>query len=413
MPAMTTTPTAAGSPSTDVRAELSACVGLLQEGVRAVIRSLYPEAPAPATLGKRLGLDAALAWSVMKVAGERSPFTAGLHVPGRRAFTRFIDGARAAGAQEGALAEATEAHAKFERLRRSVAGSTRELKTILSDLGLDDGPGHDLRCRRDAFRANSHLYGLQTRLGTDCKVLYPGERGVDLLSLRILADVRKLRRDAVCRLQFRASPAPDPSTGGATPGPQALALCAEDRAIGAGLLTEFCSRPLPTVEFRDGNPAVQTVRTEHPDLGAPSAATVTIALRYRDALSEEALRAGEGFTFAARSPMELSKHDVLVPRELLDEANPSFTLFSRASGPLGAYVYDPEDAMPSREGVEVWENALEAIAADCDPVYLGALTRCLEECGWEPERLALARVTMEYPVLNAIGRTVLFSPPGS
>lgn len=391
----------------DVGAEISASVGILQGAIRGVVVSVFGESPSPAALARRLGLDAALAWSIMKVAGERSPFMAGLHVPGKRAFARFVDASRGAGASAGAIEAALAAHERFEGVRRSVAGSARELKTILSDLAVGEESGHDLRCRRDAYRANSHLYGLQTRQGTDCKVIYPGASGLDLLTLRILSDVRKLRRDAVCRVQFRAQP----SSGGEAPA-MPMALCDEDRAIGVGLLTEYCSRPLPEVEQRGTDPVVQSVRTVHEDVGAASPATVTIALCVAGALREEHLRAGYGFTAAARSPIEHLRHDILLPREMLGDLRPEFTLYSRASGAMGSYLYDAEDAMPTIERVDVAESALSVIAADCDPVYLGALQGCLEQLGWEAERLAIVRVASAYPVLNAIGRTVLFGAAG-
>lgn len=385
------------------------------EDVRSALGALFEalsDIRRPTDLQRRLNIDPALAWGVYRVATSASAMLSGRHVPGSGAFRTFVRAVNAAGVDAELVAEVTRAFERFDKIRESNGGLQNGFVTLINDLAEDDEPREALKQRRAAFRANGHIWGLQAGTFTNCKILIPSKQGgIDLVSVQGVTALKKLRRMVSYRVKFvsfslqRTGQAI--SRGAESDGYIPLTLdqdAPSDEYAGTGLLTDFCSRPLPEWSPSESDKS-WTGLVRHRDVGVGGAATVYVGYRQNNYYtSPKRLSDGLDLSTYTRIPGELLVYDALVHSSLAQAIQPRIRLYGRRTGTPDHFVYQDDDQLPMEEEIVTFDRADRATRLPDLPRHAELLRRVCETTGYPVESFRLARAMVKYPVLNAYFR---------
>jgi hypothetical protein len=147
------------------------------------------------------------------------------------------------------IEQASIAFNQFEELISEHAGDRESFASMVSALSSrQDGSSEiDLVQRRAAFKANSHIWGLQARVKMGCFIVRPNTDDpsfIDAIFLRGVVGLRQLRRD---RPFIMSEIALSDSDGTIRRPAEIERLDTVDSQHGINLLRDFCTTPLPTI----------------------------------------------------------------------------------------------------------------------------------------------------------------------
>jgi hypothetical protein len=171
----------------------------LRAALSEVVNGVPGPKAKPAELQRSLGIDFKLSWRVLKVLSAPGPLAAGPHVPGPGALRTFFHAATKAGVNEQLVGAARLAAADFDGLVASHAGDRTVFDSMISALAeSEDARQITMQHRRAAFRAQSHILGLQSHVQLKCVVVQPAQdpNRVDLVRITGLLSLRHLRPNA-------------------------------------------------------------------------------------------------------------------------------------------------------------------------------------------------------------------------
>ncbi len=360
-------------------------------------------------LSKSLGIDMKLSWSLFQIVGATDLLAAGQYVPGLGATRKLLRAAARHGLPPQVIENVSSAVEEFDRLVRVHAGDRPTFDLMISGRasnGLDKiGVTH----RRDAFRANSHIWGVQAKTKLLAHFLQPGtESGMaDGATVRGLIGFRRIRPNVpwviararcidddgvVRRMPVRAPlevPA-DAATGGATAAP---------------FLTEFCTKPLPVCRsFATSDGFAEHELVEGP-VGSTGAITCVMGDVVRNAASycRDEHNYRNDYSAFVREPCEVLINDLFVHEEMFGPLTPEVILY----GDLGGGPEYPAGGrepprLPVEESVDYLGKGPSVVATPDVPRYAKLAGYVFERLGWEGARFDVYRVRMPYPVLPAI-----------
>jgi hypothetical protein len=402
------------------QSEAAAVLKRLQRALADVIAQIpHPRGPIDkaADLERTLKIRKTLAWQVFRMANSPNPLVEGAKLPGQFAMERFFNAAAKAGVSEKKITEVSTAFSEFGRLIKTHAGDRSTFESLVSGLtphgGLDQV---ELTQRRAAFKANSHIWGVQARTQLCCGIIAPSRddpmRG-DGLALRGYVDLKRLRPDA--RVIIARSQASD------NDGKVRHAFTREPldpRGMtehGITLLTDFSSKPPPRFASIPGAGGEVTLEIEGETVGNRSKVTCLTGDVVRGALARfrdqhnlcEIIRA------IVRAPCEVLIHDVVVHEAMYGGMiRPSVQVFSNVGGEPTALPREV-DRLPQREEVVYMGRGAEAFATPDVPHYVEMAAFAFKKVGWNPIDFHVWRCRVEYPVLpsSVVVQFDLPSPP--
>lgn len=364
----------------------------------------------PTDLQRFLNIDPALAWGIFRAATLPSVFEASAHVPGPGAMRTFLRAAESANVSSDLLDSLQSAFDEFNELRTRYGGLRNGFSSLVNDLAESDNTKADLKQRRDAFRANGHIWGLQAGSLLNAKIVMPGEgTEIDRINLQGMRAVRKLRRTCALRVRIASPSTPDRERQSPKTRPHArrvepLTLGDKSPLRGSGVLVDFCSNPPPDATFESPNPSTWStvVQPQDHDLGG----MYTFFVGYRE------------FGYQPSSPdmslMELSTtttvpaerlvYDLLVHRALCDRMRGNVRVYAVRSGSPGAFSYSDQHVLPVRVTTMSLPNAMQVPQEFSLPEYPDLLDRVLKDAGHAAADFRIFRSTVDYPVLHAFLR---------
>ncbi len=380
-----------------VLTEVRSAFGVLLESIPGSIRRA-------AELQRRLGLDSALAWQVHRASTIEDVLAVGHHLPGSVALARVLDAARTVGVPAETVDQAARAYAQFLELVERHAGDRRSFDSMLASLTESGRTQADFKQRRAAFRANSHIWGLQARVVVATTVIYPGEAGViDVVQISGAVDLRPLRNDV--SIQYSGLLRVSHDTSAARREPVADAFRGQD----PGLIEEFCTRPLPELQSRRSPDGRVEITITPRGLGRSGTVTFFRRLLARSVSGPEPEQ-----QFACNNlvtvPTELHLVDLLVPHDWVEKSGARSACFACRHDPKLYVEQRPEDRLTPPAPAKYLGRGLECLRSPDVARYPTLIEHVTDELGWSAERLDAFRVLVPYPALHS---STLLTVPAS
>lgn len=167
--------------------------------VRQAVGQILSSLPEPVSrayhLVGRLRIDRALAWRMWQVAYGPGALPDPAHIPGKVGVSRFLSAAADAGVRAGVIEGARGAFDRFDRLAAEYGSDRASINVLLSALGDRSQKPAAIEVRRELFRAQSQVLGVQARTLYQLNVVVPGEDGFgpDVVLVRGLAGLHRTR----------------------------------------------------------------------------------------------------------------------------------------------------------------------------------------------------------------------------
>ncbi len=363
----------------------------------------------PADLQKSFKLDWTLSWQLFQVAwgsaGGTSPLSAGPNVPSRTSLKKFLDSAQSRGVDEAKVDRVWASYERFERLVEVHAGDRTSFNSMVSAAaGMDtEWATADAQHRRNAYRAMSHVLGMQARAKHICGI-YNGspdgqswDMGVvsGLVGLRMLralpkALVYRMRIvDAASRQRIRRQ-----------------GLGPEATLAGGYLLPDFSTEPLPAMTFKEMDAGWVASELERPAVGNLGACTLRFATGYFGHPIPGAGGSDNSFEgdVVVDKPVELLVSDAMVTPGLMRGGRPTAeVLLGNNHGDAAGL---PGDVVPvlGDHRVEFLGTGPDVLATPDLPDYPELLRATAARLGWDIESHEAWRIRLEFPIYQATVR---------
>lgn len=378
----------------DLRSSLGAVIGHLPRASH--IRK-------PADLQRRLQLDSKLAWQIHRLAFTADSISEGAGLPKTPSMKRFLSAAHSQGVGQDIIDSALASLQRLDELIAVHAGDFATFESMLAGLGKGGSDQVDLQHCRSAFRAQSHLWGVQVRTLLVCSIYHPGRNPmlIDNASIFGSREIRRLRAGAPFRLACRRvrdahmRPTDLHSVGDGAP----------EAILGANLLLEHCTKPCPELDNRLEDECINTYLRETP-LGNVGVQTLYLTDIARDI---EWYTPGYSPNFLINSkaiwtPAEALVLDVLMHRGMFGALSPRATVHASLDrlGEPDPLKFRPEEALPLRVEAKNLGVGLAALPTPHVPRYAEMIESICRQAGWDPDGFELFRCIVEYPVLSTV-----------
>jgi len=384
----------------ECKAVLQALRGALIEALGAV--GVDPSRPQQ--VARKLGLHRNLTWKVSKIVTSTDAFAAVPHVPGTTGVEILLKALKAAGVPEPTLARIRSARQDFERLMHRHAGDRATLELVASSFVPEARRTEALlQARRDAFRGNSAIWGVQARVLLTVNILLPNAEDpsrVDLALINGVIDLRRLKPDLAWSLFRRQVWDADGTTTVATGQPIDPA-CGEDEVP---LLRGFCTPDLPelSIQCRESEllyelPAGPVGRTG--ELTCIYGSVIrSLGSQHADA-DETVCEVGTNL----KTPVELMQSDLLVHESLGWAMNPRAALYSQLEGrPVLGRNRRMSTRLTLESDVHELGRGLDTMATPHVPRYRELLAYTFEQLGWDASEFRGFRLMLSHPPIPAV-----------
>ncbi|MBW7906136.1 MAG: hypothetical protein LC135_16775 [Phycisphaerae bacterium] len=355
-------------------------------------------------LAEVLGIDRTLAWKISKFIEGNDPFAAARVLPGSAGVNIFLRAASRCHAPRASIEAARKAFQDFRALIQVHAGDRKSFGMMLAGYVRENAARADMEHRKQAFQANSYLWGVQAATQLDT-YLVNGSANEDLLDVAVIRGFVNLRRIRphvpwrIARLysvndvgELRTSFAREPLDPSAPSQPGGADL---------PLLSQFCSKLLPRFQRVSGpRGAVEYELAEAP-VGNTASHTCMIGETVRGIGSR--YRAERDWQFVVRArmrtPCEASIFDLIIHRELFGRITPHVELFSELFAAELDCHYEESDRLPVHEGVRYLGCGPEVVRTPEVPRYTRLIEYAFERLGWDGRQFDVYRVRLQFPVV--------------
>lgn len=398
---------------TQPRFELEAppILATLGKALADLLRALPEEINGPRDLERALDIDYVLAWRTYKFATAADPAAVGADVPRAAPMKRLLDAAKRKRVRAATIDQVRSAYADFEALvrrhagddpkrgpgSRSRAGGRAVFDALISGVSNANTPALDLHHRRNAFKSNSYLWGVQAQAALRCVVWHPSaqEHRVDALLLSGFTHLNALRPGVPVLLKHHSSVR---TVQNAAHGEEATYTPPSPPRT----LEEFCSRPIPRLKTSTGKDGYVDIALEFDGIGK-GAAVDYFSLENARGLGDGTPQTHYRMLVTSVMPAEALHLVMLVPRGVSNPAtrsisihgNPTTGDHARVSFALGYNI-------PAYETVEYLGSDLGALTTPDFPRITEALTMALAEQKWQNTVFDIYRCRVRYPILHAL-----------
>ncbi len=360
-----------------------------------------------ADLQRALGIGNTLAWQVYKLAHARDPLAEASSVPRAGGMKRLFEAAARRGVPAKHIEDSAAAIQEFDELVKVHAGDRAAFDSMISGLTEQGSQLVDPRQKRAAYRANSHIWGLQARTQLKCTILNPSlasTTSLDLAQLQGYVNLRRFRRAIPLLISGIELIVDDEHKHNILPPYRREPLAGDSAAAqGAPLLTEFCSQPPPEIRtIRSEAGALQTELVAC-GVGNESAVTYMIGDVVRSVPGPYTGDAPPGLRSHAwvRVPAEVLIHDVLIHEEAYGSLTPKTSVFGDHNRSPGASTFDLSDAniLGVKESTVYMGKGPSVLQTLDVPRYPEMAQYAFDRLGWDGEKFDVYRCRVEYPVM--------------
>ncbi|MFG0258994.1 MAG: hypothetical protein ACF8LK_01470 [Phycisphaerales bacterium JB041] len=356
-------------------------------------------------LQEALGIDKKLAWRIHSFLNEADVLAASKHLPSSAGMEIVFGAATDRGADPAHAAEAGAAFDAFVRVAKSHAGGRPMMEMMLASTSpralRDAARTH----QRNAFKANSFIWGVQARLQLSTLILHPSAADpdrVDIAAVRGLAGLRRLRAnvpwvigrvrciddDGEIRMPLHLTPI-DPQPKGA------------DGLPPVPLLREFCSKPLPELRrVPGGDRHLEDELVDGPigNAGAVDCFTGELAAGAGTRCRNEHNQIAD-LAIRVRTPLQWLLVDVFTHVDVSPVETPSLGVYSDVSG-TGASTNRPErDRLIVDSEVQSLGRGTDSVFTPHLAQYPRIVDHVFGSLAWDRSEFAHYRVLIEHPVM--------------
>lgn len=393
--------------------EATAVLGKLRDGLAAVIANQKGgTVKKAADLHKALGLNRPLAWSVYRVATATHPRDAGPFVPGSGPMERFLIAAERRGAAAELTADVRRIYQQFEDLVERHAGDREAFESMLAHSDESHREVVDLKTKRDAFRLNGRLWGVQSKAIVLCTIIHPSSvpNKVDAATIRGQVGVCQVRPEtpAYSSIRWKNATALDAQT---TIEQRIEPLDPDGTVVGGvNLLREFSSKPLPEFRTRTDSENWQRGYLMSPGIGNCAATTYFLGSVAR-AIDPPfpTQKSVTGYVDRIRRPAELYLRDVLVHRSLWSGEPMQVQIGSGDSGGLDTIEDWNFERLPVQERTIDLGYGIDVLPTTDVPRHREMIDYAMNRLGWPAKEFRVFRCRIDYPIMHSAIR--LWFPP--
>jgi hypothetical protein len=389
-----------------LESEATSALSAIRQALIALVEGIGSRAERATDLQRTLGIDSKLSWQVFNIIHEADPLAAVKLVPGEPSLNRLLKAAELAGASRGVTDAVRAAVAAFTCVVERHAEDRAEFDFMTSSLASSESAAAaESTFRRNAYRAESHIWGLSVDLivGTTILRRSADGMGTDECSVSSKQGCRRLRPDAP-RSVFAYR---NYGTSGAPAVQQRVPLDAKAaERYGAHLLPRFCSQPIPlfkTWQRPDGYVAVD-VQSE--EIGRRSAINLTFGSIFRNCPLATGIGGQPYYHQDGRlyTPAKKLVSYILVHRPSFGVISPSLQVFRISPGDENQAVAQCAPQIPVRERVQMTGQGKKAWQSPDLPEYGQIVQSAFDELGWNPAEFDTYCVSIDYPVLHSVVR---------
>lgn len=381
--------------------------GAVLRRLKSALVGVFAASPRPirsaTDVQRNLKLPKTLSWQLYGFTNSADPASAATLIPGPQAAARLLKAAADQGVAEPLLDRAAAAFAEFEACVERHAGSRAAFDSMVSALPAGEGGRPtDLDARREAFRALSHIYGVQVGATLITFLVGPGpEPGTcevvlvnGFVNLGVMRPFEKLfigrhgqKRNAAEPLWRRGWPiAHTPEEGAGADGP-------------APVLPGFSAGELPRFSVEPRKEGGRAFYISGPPVGRTGELTFFLAERFApERVDDEDAE----FDTTVLHPTHTQIHDVLVYPGFADpRVEPTTAVYG---GPLHDMRLERRDEDRLRIGAQsvfVGRGA-ESLQTPIVPRYVEMLSHVSAAMGWNLAEFCAFRCQIEYPVLHSL-----------
>ncbi len=370
-----------------------------REAFAVLIASLPSPIRKPTDLKRCLRIDPKLAWQVFRVATATDPLSAGLHVPGAAALKGLLRAASRNRVPSPVIDSVKSAAQEFESLVKRHAGDRSSFVSMISSHAATGSEQIDREHRRAAFRANSHIWGVQAQTKLSCSIIQASEEEnrVDIAYIRGFVGLRRFRRDAP-QIVSRMVVADD--DGKVRQGIAREPIDPDGQVQpGTSLLKDFCTQPLPELRAFEMN-GMLFGELVGGDVGSRSAVTCITGDVSRSAgpvHRDEDNKADISFV-VVRTPCEVLVHDLLVEVGLFGEIAPHAAVYSDHQGNQ-LREFNERERLPMQVSAEPLGCGPSVLRTPDVPRYAEMMRYVFERLRRDADRFEVYRCRVEYPVM--------------
>ncbi len=359
------------------------------------LRSLYAELGRPkntVAMQRQLGVGNTICWQVYRIINADTLVGAARHAPLPQATAQFLDAAERVGASSTVLGEVRGAADGFRSFMKKHADDQASFDTLIAGVGGDDGEEViQVRHRRAAYRAESHIWGFQRDVSAMIAFVRPSAEVQGTLDIAMV-----LCQVGYRRLRVNASATVAAFGAADVWGSKLRALdAAAMEKYHCPLLPEFCSSPLPSLERVPLANGPVVYQLDDTSLGRGGSKDLTIGfVAHReepDRVDGRPSLVLNNYFFCPTGRIVL---DVFLDRTAFGHRTPTVTTR------LGNFGDDDPRGhpLPLRERVLPLGSADRVLSCSEIPKYPALIRHTAAKTGWPLDQFDHCRVTLDYPI---------------
>lgn len=382
-------------------------LGALQRSLAALLATTPGEVARAKDVERTFGLDARLGWQIHKIATAANPLACGTSVPARVSMQRFLKAAARRRLPAETVARVSDAFDNLEQLVQDYAGDRERFESMVGSTQGEEADEFDLKHKKAAHRANSHLWGVNVRASARVMMVHPGAgSSIDVALLATYSDLHRLRAAAPLFIPLGSARVSENANDRASSYVD-RPIAALPSATGAFLLREFSSPDLRGAQVVEG-PGASPLLLEIPEgVGLKNAVTVTTGSTSLGDPSPFATETPElHCTPQVRLPVELMLVDMLIHQSAFPIRQP----FPTRVGVIGnesreIFAWKPDlrkrmETLAVRERCTHLGLGVELLGTPDLPRHVDMLTSVCEAMSWNPNEFHVYRCRVEYPILR-------------
>lgn len=390
----------------DIRERVERLGEALAQRLGVVIAETPNRGAGPQMLANVLGITVATASRLLKALSQDCPVAIAQLLPGPKPLRRLVESARERGVSPSTAEAALDAIQEFDTLIRDEAGDRSAFKAMLSAWLPDERREFEAARRQSIFKAMCELDGVSCDLDLSSMIIAPGALPgrFDLINIKALLGVDRIRHDAVVKLATRALKHPSPQEEPATRRPETLAGEPAVDGLHSVRLDEYCSaRPAPLLAEEFGQHIQYSLGPT--GFGPASRVDLVLAEVNRGEIEERELTQGGQRPYFFQIPemaVRLLVFDLILHRDVYPGSAIELMAFD-ATGRGPASVNDETRRLDQRriyDEVSHLGIGLQRLRLLEFSRYTDLLGETLEALGCDAEEFRSYRVRIPFPLLG-------------
>lgn len=394
-------------------------VSAIQDHVRDALGQINAPTTTAAELQRDIQLDMKLCWKVHRLIAAPDALAGAPFVLGPANTRDFLKSLEQRGADPRLVVSMKELAEQFEALVQEHAGDRRTFDSMVGARSSAEAERADLRQRRSAFRANSHLWGIQVDTVVFTTIYHTSESDpdkVDLIALSGEFGLRRIRRTDIPI--FSKTVRITDGDAHTHQHPRQSPLGERIGEASLGLLRDFCSNNLPELTSRRREDGLVKIEIPHDALGSTAAMNIVVGLSERQAAN---LYRTPNRTYSLdgsvlHKPTKLFLFDLIVESKAFADIRP---VCYKLPGHFGIELTPREVPSAPRladpSPLDMIGHGIDTLRSPEVPDYPGIVASAMDDVGWNPHDFTIYRCRIEYPIcLSTVAITTpLRPPPGS